>query len=105
VIRASYHKIDQVEADHAIRLYDDFVATWNEREERGEPGELGPLPAGHIYHPSFRHRYFRDNETGHAYVIMLKRSQSFFKDRPSGCWQPLHPGNIAGVRRVTFRCV
>jgi hypothetical protein len=100
-MRIRYAKIDQAEADYAIRLFNNYVAIGNEREEQGLPGEIGDLPAGHIYHPSFRRRLFRDYQTGRRSEITLRKEQNFFKGSPRpGCFQPLDPENIRKVRRV-----
>ena len=95
-----YQALDQSEAEHAIKLFDKYVAIWNSREKRGLPGERGPLPAAHIFHPSFRRRIFTDKSTDRVYQITLHRPQFFFLSRPSGCLQSLDPANIREVRRI-----
>src|SRR5690348_10674360 len=98
-----YIQVDQAEKDYAKQLFDDFVTIWNEREKRGQPGQVGPLPISMCSHHSLRRRIFRDCATGRSYEIMLKRTQMLFQDYPcSWCYEPLRPDNILRVRRIAW---
>ena len=99
---ARYKAVEQREADHAFQIFDDTVRIWNARENAGEFGENGPLPAELTSLIPEHLRRFKDTSTGRWYEITLKKSVHHFAavDLRDCTRTPIKRENVMRVRRI-----